>query len=150
MPSPITEVLRIIAEDWAALDPPDRPAQPYEYASDESVDPSTQLAHRMFWFEATRQTPASETSDSSLVPYTCQGIMVLDSDGYTPSEFTDVLLNEPAALLRAIELRTDWTDGNTVEGIWSVETGEDEVVPVGEGSTAVLVVMNFSALVGES
>ena len=150
MPSPITEVLRIIAEDWVATAPPDHAERPYAYASDEAVDPEDDLAHRSFWFELERGEPVSETDDMALVPYTIRAILVLDSDGYTPGEFTEAIANEPAALMRLVETRSDWTDGNTVEGIWFVETVDVTPEPVSEDSTAMLIVMSLNARVGES
>lgn len=147
MPTPVNNVIAQIAADWVATQPPDRTTTyPYVYASDETVDPNDQLSHRCFWFEpSVRGEPLSETSDSSLVPYECQAVLILDSDGFTPDEFREALANEAALLARAIEVRTTWPAGT-----WEVITRKpDPPRLVDEGSTAVMVTFNIEVLVGE-
>ena len=146
MPTPVNDVLTQIATDWIATSPPDNAsAFPYFHASDETVDPNGQLSHRNFWFEIPlRGEPEAETSATSQVRYACQAILVLDSDGYTPSEFRAAIVNEQSLLIRTIELRTTWPAGTG-----EVITRGVEITPL-EDSGAVLVVFNFEVLVGES
>lgn len=114
MPTPINDIIELIADAWVATVPPDETSRRYYHAALEAAVPDEQSAHRSFWFEVpARGEPVLETDVGVVVPYELVAFLVLDSDGRTPATEREALLDEASLLMRTVDLIADnaWPAG---------------------------------------